>query len=55
MERFTVADLSSELSRQIMVPGHVPGTARRAAVVVSRIRSFAKDIDTHQELAEVLR
>lgn len=55
LERFTVRDLSTELSRQIMVPGHMPGIAPRAAVVVSRIRSFAKDIDTHQELAEVLR
>ncbi len=54
-ERLTVPGLAAELTRQIMVPGRTPGTAHPAAMVVTRIRSFAKDIDTRQELEEILR
>ena len=48
----TVPELAAELARQIMVPDGTP-PAHSAAMVVTRIRSFAKDIDTRQELEEI--
>ncbi len=53
LERLTVPDLAAELTRQIMVPGRE--LDHPAAMAVTRIRSFAKDIDTRTELEEVLR
>ncbi len=55
LERLTVPDLAAELNRQIMVPGRARGLDHPAAMVVTRIRSFAKDIDTRTELEEILR
>ncbi len=49
----TVPELAAELARQIMVPDSAPPAAHSAAMVVTRIRSFAKDIDTRQELEEI--
>ena len=55
LERVTVPDLAAELTRQIMVPGRTRGLDHPAAIAVTRIRSFAKDIDTRPELEEILR
>ncbi len=49
----TVPELAAELARQVMVPGTTPRTAHPVAMVVTPIRSFAKDIDTRQELEEI--
>lgn len=54
LERLTVPDLAAELTRQIMVPGRTRELDHPVAMVVTRIRSFAKDIDTRTELEEVL-
>ena len=54
LERLTVPDLADELARQIMVPDRVRGLDHPVAIVVTRIRSFAKDIDTRPELEEFL-
>ena len=55
LERVTVPDLTEELTRQIMVPGGIRGLDHPVAIPVTRIRSFAKDIDTRPELEEILR
>ena len=55
LERVTVPDLADELTRQIMVPGGTRGLDHPASFAVTRIRSFAKDIDTRTELEEILR
>ena len=55
LERVTVPGLAAELTRQIMVPGRTRGLDHPAAIAVTRIRSFAKDIDTRPELEEILR
>ena len=49
----TVPELAAELARQVMVPGATPSGAHAVAMVVTRIRSFAKDIDTRRELEEI--
>lgn len=53
-ERLTVLDLAAELTRQIMEPRRTGGFDHPVAMVVTRIRSFAKDIDTRPELEEIL-
>ena len=53
-ERLTVPDLAAELTRQIMEPRRTGGFDHPVAMVVTRIRSFAKDIDTRPELEEIL-
>ncbi len=55
LERITVPDLADELTRQIMVPDGTRGLDHPASFAVTRIRSFAKDIDTRIELEEILR
>ena len=54
LERLTVPDLAAELTRQIMEPRRTGGFDHPVAMVVTRIRSFAKDIDTRPELEEIL-
>ena len=54
-ERLTVPELAAELTRQIMVPGRTRALDHPVAMVVTRIRSFAKDIDTRTELEDILR
>lgn len=51
--RLTVPELAAELSRQIMVRDDAGGMPHPVAMTVTRIRSFAKDIDTRRELEEV--
>lgn len=53
--RLTVAGLAAELARQVMVPGSTAPGVPAVAMVVTRLRSFAKDIDTRQELEEIQR
>ena len=53
-ERLTVPGLAGELARQIMVPDRVRGLDHPVAMAVTRVRSFAKDIDTRPELEEIL-
>ena len=55
VKRVTVPDLAAELTRQIMVPGRTRGFDHPVAMAVTRLRSFAKDIDTRTELEEILR
>ncbi len=52
--RLAVSDLAGELTRQIMVPDRSGRFEHPVAMVVTRLRSFAKDIDTRPELEEVL-
>ena len=52
--RLTVPDLAAELTRQIMEPRRTGAYDHPVAMVVTRIRSFAKDIDTRPELEEIL-
>ena len=54
LERLAVSDLAAELTRQIMAPGRTRGFDHPVAMAVTRIRSFAKDIDTRPELEEIL-
>lgn len=51
--RLSVPDLAAELSRQIMVRDDAGNMPHPVAMTVTRIRSFAKDIDTRRELEEV--
>lgn len=53
LQRLTVPELADELGRQVMTPDRLPGVEHPVAMAVTRIRSFAKDIDTQQELAEI--
>ena len=53
-DQFTVSGLAEELTRQIMVPDRIRGLDYPVALAVTRIRSFAKDIDTRPELEEIL-
>ena len=53
-EQLTVPGLAEELSRQIMVPDRIHGLDHPVAMSVTRVRSFAKDIDTRPELEEIL-
>lgn len=53
LQRLTVPELADELGRQVMAPDRLPGVEHPVAMAVTRIRSFAKDIDTQQELAEI--
>ena len=52
--RVTVPQLAAELTRQIMAPDQEGIVRRPALLAVTRIRSFAKDIDTRRELEEIL-
>lgn len=54
LERLTVPGLAAEMTRQIMEPRRDRGFDHPVAMVVTRIRSFAKDIDTRPELEEIL-
>ena len=51
--RLTVPELAAELARQVMVPGAMPPGTPSVTMAVTRIRSFAKDIDTRRELEEI--
>ena len=51
--RLTVPELAAELSRQIMVRDDAGDMPHPVAMTVTRIRSFAKDIDTRGELEEI--
>ncbi len=51
--RLTVPELAAELSRQIMVRDDAGAMPQPVAMTVTRIRSFAKDIDTRRELEEI--
>lgn len=53
-QRLTVPGVAAELTRQIMVPNRTRRFDHPVALTVTRLRSFAKDIDTRIELEEVL-
>ncbi len=52
--RLTVPELAAELSRQIIVRDAAGDMPHPVAMTVTRIRSFAKDIDTRRELEEIV-
>ncbi len=51
--RLAMPDLAAELSRQIMVRDAAGRMSHPVAMTLTRIRSFAKDIDTRRELEEI--
>lgn len=54
VRRLAVPELAAELSRQVMVRDGAGGMPHPVAMTVTRIRSFAKDIDTRRELEEIV-